>query len=178
MGSEQGLPLVRDGGQAGSASAALPLTAAQWLWSRNAPVVTGTAEAWRTAWERRDSGSGVGQDGSQMCAWRGDSSPRAARCPVGTLVELVRTRGTSWVKPLWSTWAVGKNKRHINAPSDNTASHFSPGRKKRGEACLKPCIRARNCLKVLQTQPSTLAEQCVVALHGVLGIVHPSPCRG
>lgn len=141
-------------------------------------MVTGTAEAWRTAWERRDSGSGVGQDGSQMCAWRGDSSPRAARCLVGTLVELVRTRGTSWVKPLWSTWAVGKNKRHINAPSDNTTSHFSPGRKKRGEAYPKPCIRARNCLKVLQTQPSTLAEQCVVALHGVLGIVHPSPCKG
>lgn len=116
--------------------------------------------------------------GSLMCAWRGASSPRAAQRPAGSLVEREEDARNLLGKLLWSTWATSKTKMHVNPPSDNTASHFSPGRKKRGEACLKPCIGARNCLKALQNQTSVLSEQHVVALHGIFGIIHPSMRRG
>lgn len=78
---------------------------------------------------------------------------------MGTLVE--REEDTWKLLGEVALGHLSKNERDIN-PSDSTTSHLSPGRKKGGEACLKPCIRARKCLKVLQTQPSRLAEQCVV----------------
>lgn len=119
----------------------VPLTAGEGL-GTSSLVVTSTAKAWG----RRDSV--VAQGGSQGCAWRGDSSPRAAQCPpAGTLVD----REDTW--KLLSEASLGKNERHINPPSDSRASHLSPGRQKRGEACLKPCTRARNSLRYCKPSP-------------------------
>lgn len=113
------------------------------------------AEARRTAWERRDSGSGVGRGGSLMCVRRGESSPRAGPCPAGTLVEREEDAWNLLGKLLWSTWATNKNETHINPPSDNTASHFSPGRKKRGEACLRSLASEQEtALRYCKTSPA------------------------
>lgn len=37
--------------------------------------------------------------------------------------------------------------------------------------------QSKKLLKVLQTQPSALAEKHVVALHDILGIIHPGTGR-
>lgn len=43
---------------------------------------------------------------------------------------------------------------HLNPPSDNTASHFSPGRKKRGEACVGSLASEQEtALRYCKTRP-------------------------
>lgn len=108
-----------------------------------------------TAPERRGSGSGVGRGGSPTCAPRGESSPAAARHPAGTSVEREEDAWNLLDKLLWSTWATSKTETHINPPSDNIASHFSPGRKKRGEACLGSLASEREtALRYCKTSPA------------------------
>lgn len=65
-----------------------------------------TIPCWSLALPRSGGQKGLRQWGGSGwqpdVAWRGDSSPRAAPCPAGTLVSGRRTRGTSWVKLLWA----------------------------------------------------------------------------
>jgi len=122
---------------------------------------------------------GLGQwHGSGWQPKRRKSSPRAAQHPAGTLAELEEDGWKLLGKRLWSTWAMSETEKHINPPSDNTASHFSPGGKKRGEACLSSLASEQETASRYCKTGAARSERRAAALHGVLGIIHTSPCKG